>query len=415
MKRISFLSMIFIAFASLAPLAESQGKVDPPVIAPAEGFPRGAQRTPFPKIIESIKSGKSGVYRATTPPPSVITVPKRLSFWGNNQYGDCVSAESVFAIADYSTALGLEEIFVTDTAVVAWARSHGYLNGADLLSVIHSMQSDGIKDEKGTLRKVGKPSSVDFSNEDTLKSAIAQGPVSVAIDAGALPSGAGNKSGWYSFGNKNAGNTDHCVSLAGYGPTVDLFKALGVSVPANAPASGYYLYTWSTIGVVDHQWILGTVVEAWVRNPTVMDLGPPPPPIPSAITVSVANVAGVPGVPVKLSPTANGGVSPYIFLTEYGDGTQDAASQHTYKTAGAYTITVTAVDSKGSLGTGTCIAAIGTTPTPPPGPGPGPIPSGLTLTLPQATPAGTYQLVLPSDLDEIQRRLDSIRGNSKEK
>lgn len=375
--------LVLATLAAIAPFAGTQPQ--PPKVEPlpaeAGSFPRGAQRTSFAKIIESIKTGQSGVYRATAPPAKVITVPKRLSYWGNNQYGDCVTAESVFAMADYSTALGIDEIFVTDAATIAWARSHGWLNGAALLDVMRDMQRDGIKDEKGILRKSGKPSSVDFSNEDTLKSAIAQGPVSIAIDAGALPSGAGNKSGWYAFGGRSFPNVDHCVGLHGYGPTADLFKALNVVPPANAPANGYYLYTWSTIGVVDHQWLMNTCVEAWVRNPTVTDLGPPPPPPPppSTITVAMPNVTGAVGVPVKVSPTAAGGTSPYIFLFEYGDGTQDAASQHTYKAAGSYTVTVTAVDSKGQLGTGTCVAAIGINPPPPPPP-PGPVGAG-TITL----------------------------------
>lgn len=753
-----------LCMAAISPLATTQQppKVEPPVV---EGKYRGGKRTPFGKIIESIKSGRASIHRAVAPPPQVVTVPKRLSYWGNNQYGCCVTSESVFAIADYSTAIGQEEIFVTDAATIAWARAHGWLNGAFLLDVIQDMQADGIKDEKGVLRKAGKPSSVDFANEDTLKSAIAQGPVSIAIDAGALPSGAGNKSGWFAFGGRANMNTDHCftgdtrvsllngkelslaelangeageefwvyscdsdgnivagkahsarktrenaelikvildngesirctpdhsflmrdgsykeakdlrpddslmplyrrvspggyelcynpkisgkrgwrathrivaygpggrtggmaahhvdfdkrnndpanlrimtpadhaslharlsersrssehramarelmsslwadpvwaenqraklsvsasirgkktaklghahlqtiseeergamakraglalkgrkrssdavrksveglkrktaidpdfrekrriraldaskaaaakpvtdkqrqarrenakklnerhagnrqvnnhkvisvqssgredvydltvddyhnfalsagvfvhncVSLHGYGPTSELFRALNVTAPSNAPANGYYLYTWSTIGVVDHAWLLNTCVEAWVRNPTTTDLAPPVPPgpAPSTITVAVPNVTGGVGSPVKITPTAAGGVSPYIFLFAYGDAVEDAAGTHTYKNSGTYTVTVTAVDSKGSIGTGTCVASIGVNPPQPPGPGP----SGLTIMLPQNTPAGTYILTLPSDLEEIQRRLDAIRGLSKQ-
>ncbi len=409
MKRASFLAAV--AFLALAPFAVTQVPVppvlDPPVVK--SDFPTGAQRTSFPQIIESIKSGKSGVYRASAPPAQVITIPKRLSYWGNNQYGVCVTTESVFAMADYSTALGIEQIFVTDAATIAWARSHGYLNGAQLLEVMQDMQRDGIKDEKGVLRKTGKPSTVDFSNEDTLKSAIALGPVSIAIDAGALPSGAGNKSGWYAFGGRSHPNTNHCVGLHGYGPTADLFKAMGLMPPANAPAQGYLLFTWSTIGVVDHAWLMNTCVEAWVRTPTVLDLGPapPPPPPPSTITVSLPNVTGAVNVPVKFSPTATGGTSPYIFLFQYGDDVQDAAGQHSYKAAGSYTVTVTAVDSKGQLGTGTAVAAIGTTP---PGPGPGPTPGGqgtITWTIQGVT--SQYEL-MPIGTREAFRKLQDLFG-----
>lgn len=406
MKRISLFA--FAALAIVAPFGGTQVPPPPKIDPPQAQFPRGATRTPFPKIIAAVKSGSAGIYRAAVPPPSVIVVPKKLSYWGNNQYGDCVTAESVFAIAAYSTFLGMDEIFVTDSTTINWAQSHGWANGAALLDVIQDMQRDGIKDEKGILRKAGKPSSVDFSNEDTLKSALAQGPVSIAIDAGALPSGAGNKSGWFSFGGRSHPNTDHCVSLSGYGATADLFKALNVTPPANAPTNGYLLFTWSTIGVVDHQWIMNTVVEAWVRNPTTTDLVPPPPPVPppTTVTVAVANVSGSVSSPVKFAPTASGGTSPYIFLFDYGDTVQDAAGQHTYKTNGTYTVTVTAVDSRGSLGKGTCTAAIGTGPTPPP-PGPGPVGAGtISWTINGMT--SQYELMPLGTRDAFKRVQDLI-------
>lgn len=380
------------------------GKVPDPPPKLTTGFPTGAKPTPFPKIIEAIQKGRATIHRAVAAPPQVISVPRRLSYWGNNQYGCCVTSESVFAIADYSTKLGMEEIFVTDATTIEWARSHGWLNGAFLLDVIQDMERDGIKDEKGILRKAGKPSSVDFSNEETLKSAIAQGPVSIAIASGRLPSGAGNKSGWYSFGGNRNQNTDHDVSLSGYGATADLFKALNVSPPTNAPTNGYFLYTWSTIGVVDHAWIMSTVVEAWVRNPTTTDLAPPPPPV-GTITVAVPPAFGGVGSPVKITPTASGGTSPYIFLFDYGDSSQDAAGTHTYKTAGQFKVTVTAVDSQG-LGTGTCIATIGTTPPPtPPPPGPG---GAGTITWTIDGKTSQYELMPVGTRDALKKVTDLL-------
>ena len=273
------------------------------------------------------------------------------------------------------------------------------------------MQADGIKDEKGVLRKAGKPSTVDYSNETTLQSAIAVGPVSVAIDANALPSGAGNKSGWSAFGGGRFPNTDHCVSLSGYGPTSELFKALGVSVPSGAPANGYYLYTWNTIGVVDHKWIMNTVAEAWVRTPTVTDLQPPAPPDPkpATITVNVPNVAAAAGAPVTFKPIASGGTSPYIFLFEYGDGSQDVGGTHSYKDPGAYKVSVTAVDSLGQTGQGTCTATIGGSPTPPPG-------SDDTITIRLRGTVETFELSPvgtraknSAARSEIQKILDTLK------
>lgn len=386
----------------LAASAISLGTQEPDV----KGFKTGATPTPFLKVVAAIKAGDAKIYKATAPPPQIVVVPKRLSIWGNNQFGDCVTAESCFAIADYSTFIGLDEIFVTEASCIKWARDHGVLNGADLLSVIQGMQRDGIPDEKGIVRKAGNPSSVDYSNEVTLQSAIAQGPVSIAIGSGSLPSGAGSRNGWYVFGSRRTG-ADHCVSLCGYGPTVELFKALGASPPPNAPANGYLLFTWGTIGVVDHKWLLSTCVEAWVRNPTTTDLQPAPQPPPTdKVVVAVADVEGGSGSAVKFLPIAKGGKSPYIFNFDYGDGSpKDGSGSHAYKAPGKYTVTVIAVDSTGQIGTTTCVATIGSGPGPEPTPGP-----GLSITLPQDTPAGRYLLVSPADLDEIQRRIDAIRG-----
>lgn len=414
MSKSNFLAGLIIgAFAFIGgPIfnAQDQGSKDDPKDAKQDAPPklmRGAKPTPPAKIIASIKSGKAGIHRANSAPAQIVVVPKKLSMWGNSQFGDCVTAESCFAIADYSSFIGMDEIFVTEATCIAWARTHGWLNGADLLSVIQDMEADGIKDEKGILRKAGKPSSVDYRNEAILQSAIAVGPVSIAIDADALPSGAGNKSGWYARGSRSFPNTDHCVSVHGYGPASAVFTALGVPLPSfSANEIVYMVYTWNTIGVVDHKWIMNTVVEGWVRTPTVTDLQPPPPPV-KTITVTVANVAGAVGASVKLSPSASGGTSPYMFLFDYGDGVQDASGSHTYKSAGSYKVTVTAVDSVGNTGTAYCTASIGVTP-PPPTP-------GGSLTIPDLTAAQRasilHQLGVTDNLDEIQRHLDAIRLN----
>jgi hypothetical protein len=55
------------------------------------------------------------------------------------------------------------------------------------------------------------------------------------------------------------------------------------AMPAGAPANGYY--TWSTIGVVDHAWIMSTCVEAWTRQPTTVGVPPLPGPTPSTLAM----------------------------------------------------------------------------------------------------------------------------------
>lgn len=342
-------------------------------------FKRGARRTPLASVIEALRTGKAAVYHSVeVAPTQIITIPKRISYWGNNQFGICVTSEMCYAFADYSTFVGVDEVFVTEATCISWATQHGVRDGADLLQVIQMMQRDGIKDESGTLRKCGTPSTVDYSSESLLQNAIAVGPVSIAIDANALPSGAGNKSGWIALSGSRHPNTDHCVSLCGYGKLKDLCDALGISVPSGVDPNKvcYLLFTWNTIGIVSHEWIMGTCVEAWLRTPTIIGLAPPPPK-PSPVTVAVSDVTATVGQPVTFLPIASGGTGPYKFGFDYGDGSKDGldTGTHTYAAAGTYAVTVTVADSGGMFGRGACKAVVGS------GPTPNPIPGAKSLTL----------------------------------
>lgn len=219
-------------------------------------------------------------------PLQVAYIPSQLSYWGNNQYGDCVTAEEAFNKA----ASGK---FLSDSTITNWASRHNYLNGAMLTDVMDTMATSGLSQD-GHLYGDGAYKSVDYSNEAVLQSALSLAPVKIGIDANALPSSAGGKNGWYKLGGRPGqfGNTDHCVALAGYGPASFLFAQLGVALPSGIDGTKvcYLLFTWSSIGVVDHDWIMSTVSEAWLRNPSTLidgapqpNPGPPPaPPIPPA-------------------------------------------------------------------------------------------------------------------------------------
>lgn len=234
---------------------------------------RGAKPTPRHRIF-----GAEQYQISKVAPAQLAYIPKQLDMWGNDEYGDCVTAEEAFAKACYNP-----EIFIPTATVVAWAQKRGYRDGANLTEVMDSMRSDGFV--VGTQKyNDGGYAMVDFTNETTLQNAIAQGPVKIGIDANALPSGAGNNQGWYSLGGaKSFNDEDHCVALCGYGTATYLYAQLGMAMPTVlAGKSGYLLYTWSTIGFVDHAWIMSTCGEAWVRNPTTVGVPPltPPTPVP---------------------------------------------------------------------------------------------------------------------------------------
>ncbi len=243
---------------------------------PSPQFKRGAKPSPRHKLLEAAPH-----VVVTAPPPQWAYVPPHLSMWGNDQHGDCVTAEEAFAKACYSP-----EIFIDDAVVIGWASRHGVLEGASLTEVLDAFaQRDGFAiggQEYGN----GPYYGVNYADEIVLRSAVATGPVKIAIDADALPVDAGRTSGWYSLGTGRFTNTDHCVSVCGFGPAGWLYQQMGVPLPAGLPAStvGFLIYTWNTIGFVVFGWIQGTCVEAWVRNPTTVGVpplpGPTPPPGP---------------------------------------------------------------------------------------------------------------------------------------
>jgi hypothetical protein len=238
------------------------------------GFQTGMIPTPRYKLASATPFNR-GIRKSTRP----IVVPSFLEIWLNNTYGDCVTAEEAAAIAFYSCMCGLPEVKITDATVKKFCQTYGFLNGADLTSVMDKMISNGFEQDSGY--KDGPYLSVDYSSESVLQAALEEGPVKVGIDSSALPSGAGNGNGWYVSGGRPSQfkSEDHCVAIWNHGPSAALFAALNKPVPNGFPATGYHLFTWGSVGVVDHAWIMSTVGEAWVRTPTTVGMAPAPPPL----------------------------------------------------------------------------------------------------------------------------------------
>lgn len=292
-------------FEDVAAAQEAPAPQPPPKAADKK-FPRGAKPTPRFKL-----QAATPFKPARAAPAQFAIVPSKLSYWYNDTYGICVTSQEAFSKAMWSVQCGLPELFVPDAEVLRWASKYGFRDGANLDEVMTQMQRDGFN-VGGTNFKDGPYFGVDYSNESILQSAIATGPVNIAIDADALPSGAGNQSGWFSLGSRGFPNTDHCVALCGYGPSEYLFKQLDVTLPsAIAGKSGYLLFTWNTVGFVDHKWLLNTCAEAWVRTPTTpgqspIDPPPPPPPDPTGgITIQIP-----PGTAPGTYVIGGGGPSP---------------------------------------------------------------------------------------------------------
>jgi len=187
--------------------------------------------------------------------------------WGNDVHGDCVTAEEAFAKACNSP-----EIFIPEADVIAWASAHGVLEGAYLVRVLDWMRIDGFP-QGNAIYDNGGYVSVEWTNASTLQSAIANGPVKIGVAADQLEGAwlrTGGQSGWFGIGFHPDGNEDHCVTLCGYGTINWLAQQLHVQVPSGVDGtkSGYALFTWSSIGIIDTPSLLAITHEAWLRRPT---------------------------------------------------------------------------------------------------------------------------------------------------
>jgi hypothetical protein len=225
-------------------------------------FMRGARPSPRHKL-----AGARPHIAQTPTPPQWLWLPSKLSFWGNETNGDCVSCEEAFAKACHQP-----EIFIPDDEVVSWASANGFLNGAMLTDVMDMMQTKGFALGSMTYDD-GPYNSVDWTNPAILENAISQAPVKIGIAADQVEKTYGDfcpdspQNGWFGTGYVKDQNEDHCVSLAGYGPISWLKNQLGTGDPSDSNEQGYAMFTWSSIGVLDVPSLLAICGEAWLRSP----------------------------------------------------------------------------------------------------------------------------------------------------
>jgi hypothetical protein len=227
-------------------------------------MPRGAVPSPRHKLAAATPSTVVG-----TTPPNHLVVPKEISFWGNDKYGDCVTAEEAFAKACHKP-----EIFISEAEAIKWATQHNFLNGAMLSDVLETMVKNGFK-QGGHTYDDGAALTVDWTNPVLLTNAISNGPVKIGIAADQLDvvyNAHQRKNGWFATGFKPDSNEDHCVSLCGHGSMSWLAQQLHVPVPAGVDGTkpGYGLFTWNSVGIIDIPSLLAITHEAWLRKPTTI-------------------------------------------------------------------------------------------------------------------------------------------------
>jgi hypothetical protein len=202
-------------------------------------------------------------------PPNFIRMPPRLSMWGNDVHGDCVTAEEAFAKACHSP-----EIFISDQEVIQWATQNGVLEGAYLHDVLTWMLTKGFN-QSHHVYDDGHAYSLNWTNNAVLCNAIYQGPVKLGIGANQLENTwhqANGHNGWFATAYQHEATEDHCVSLCGYGSMTWLASQLKVHVPPNVNGAhpGYAMFTWDSIGIIDVASMIAITHEAWVRLPTTI-------------------------------------------------------------------------------------------------------------------------------------------------
>lgn len=241
-------------------------------------LPRGLKPTPQSEIDAAIKLiAEENIIL----PSSYLLWPIKMSYWGNNHYKDCVSAEEAFA-----KSCADPHLFIPDDTLIGWARRYSYLNGATLPSVMTTMNKEGIEFNLSTVLD-GAYSYVNFKSSADLQNAICNfGPVKIGIGSEFLDTGrspvigkvTSGESGWTLYNYPAVKAQDHCVSICGYGNLNDLiakFKEYGVNVKTQKGMPEtlcYAIFTWNSIGIIDEQSMLNMTFEAWIRNPVTQNL-----------------------------------------------------------------------------------------------------------------------------------------------
>jgi hypothetical protein len=230
--------------------------------------------------------------------------PKKMSYWLNDQYGDCVTAQQAFARA-------CSGIWITNDTVMSWATKNGTLNGADLPPVASLMAKSGFSQDSNIYGCGPQDLAVDYTDVNTLCAAIftsgqSGGCIQAGIDGNQLPSSAGNVNGWFLTVNQKTQDEDHCIAYCGYGTSIQFVSAmntafpdLNLKLPANVSTTniGIATYTWSTIGWSDYKCVSNMTGEAWMQSPPTAVIGsgqrqtvdvytyqPTPPPVPPTPT-----------------------------------------------------------------------------------------------------------------------------------
>lgn len=248
-------------------------------------FLRGAR----PSKAHKLQAQRPFIFRGTLPASVINTGGTPMQMDGNDTLGDCTCAclgnilDVVKRIMSYSGGA------IPDANVIAWAKSHGFQDGAEIIDVTNALATDPMIDAGGNACLIGANAGVDYTDTKSVCGALASNyALDLGVDAQPLEDcGAGNSPVVVMpVLTKRYGNLDHSIPAFDYGAAGELATAyhnaynvpvsLG-SVGDSEPSIG--LETWASLVITPIRSFEQFVGEAHVIEsfPAPSPFGPTPP------------------------------------------------------------------------------------------------------------------------------------------
>ena len=265
--------------ASVPPAPDVKPIAVPPQQVRARGpppkFARGLKPTPPGVLKAAIRAGEPlmAKLRALPQPPENYDGSggvRDFTMFGNDIYGNCVTAEEAAAKRVISAKTGAPTVRIPDANVIDYCRKYGGLNGEYLDAVLTKMTKYGLVDDKGIEHK-DDPTAVALDGSKKLIVQLAiyyTGQIKVGVAANQIQNAMSNSYGWVLLNARPDSAEDHCVGYCGYGSLEFCCKTLGVAVPRGADPKRFCLimFTWATLGIVDWDSVQNITSEWWMRG-----------------------------------------------------------------------------------------------------------------------------------------------------
>lgn len=242
---------------------------------------------PTPKQFLDVMPKRNAKNHAA-PPAAYLVLPTTLSYWLNDEDGDCVTAEEAFNKA-------CDGILIADSTVQTWASQYGFLNGADLPTVMQQMASSGFK-QNGNTYNDGPFVTVDLTQWSEVASAASAGRIKIGVASSQEQNVVGQTNGWFALDFQPDPNEDHCNAICGQGSLQQLSTWLNVTPPVGKDPNMQCVavFTWKTVGIMSFTSMNNISQEGYLRTTSTITIGTGTP-TPDKVTVFSGQTPPSPG------------------------------------------------------------------------------------------------------------------------